>query len=208
MTGSSTADGPRVGRAEPGAAGAAFYFDLASPEAYLTAERILALMPVPCEWVPVLESGLAGGGFGGWRCDHEREIELAQLERTAAARGLQPVRWPPELPFDSALAMRAATYAKGGGKAVAFVLAAFRQAYAAGRDLARPDGVVLAGAACELHPRALLAGAATAAVGDELARATRTARERGVGATPAVWTGSEVFHGDDALEAAVAALAT
>ena len=51
-------------------------------------------------------------------------------------------------------AMRAATFAAQIGKAASFSLAAFRQAFAAGRDLSDPDNVLLAAAACELHPRA------------------------------------------------------
>jgi 2-hydroxychromene-2-carboxylate isomerase len=207
MAGSSTAD-LRVTTHSGGGAddGPAFFFDLASPEAYLSAERILALVPVPVEWVPVRAADLGGGGFGAWRCAEERAIELAELERRAAARGLQPVRWPAELPFDSDFAQRAATYAKGGGKTVAFALAAFRQAYAGGRDLGDPQNVMIAAAACEIHPRALLAGAGTGAVARQLDAATAGARERGVRSVPAVWTGREVFHGDAALEAAVRAL--
>jgi 2-hydroxychromene-2-carboxylate isomerase len=204
MAGSSTADGLEVvrsGPAEP--AGPAFYFDFASPEAYLAAERILSLLPVPCEWVPVPDPAV-----GGWRCAEERDITLAAVERRAAERGLQPVRWPEEVPFDSAFALRAATYAKGAGKVVAFALAAFRQAYAGGRDLGVPDNVLVAAAACEIHPRALLKGAATAAVGRQLDAAAARARERGVRSTPAIWTGAEVLHGDDALEAAAGVLAT
>ena len=49
-------------------------------------------------------------------------------------------------------AMRAATFAKQIGKVVSFSLAGFRQAFAAGRDLSDPDNVMLAAAACELHP--------------------------------------------------------
>jgi 2-hydroxychromene-2-carboxylate isomerase len=186
--------------------GPAFYFDLASPEAYLSAERILALVPVPVEWVPVRADALGGGGFGAWRCAEERAIELGELERAAAARRLQPIRWPDELPFDSTFAMRAATYAKAGGKTVAFALAAFRQAYAGGRDLAVPENVMIAAAACEIHPRALVAGAGTAAVARQLDEATATARERGIRGVPALWTGREAFHGDAALEDAVRAL--
>jgi 2-hydroxychromene-2-carboxylate isomerase len=189
-----------------GSSTASFYLDYAVPEAYLAAERILSLMPAPCEWVPVLAHELAGGGWGAWRCAEEREIELSQLERTAAARRLQPVRWPAELPFDSALAVRAATFAKGAGKTVAFSLAAFRQAYAAGRDLSVPENVLIAGAACEIHPRALLQGAETRSVAARLAEATEVARERGVRTVPAVWVGGEVFHGDDALERAAEAI--
>jgi 2-hydroxychromene-2-carboxylate isomerase len=187
--------------------GPAFYFDLAVPEAYLAAERILSLMPVACEWIPVFADDLPGGGWGAWRCANERDIELSEIERVAAARGLQPMRWPGDLPFDSTLAMRAATYAKGAGKTVAFSLAAFRQAFAGGRSLAEEDNVALAGAACEIHPRALLQGIRTRSVIAGLERATALAGERGVRTVPAVWTPDEVFHGDRAIEAAAAALA-
>jgi 2-hydroxychromene-2-carboxylate isomerase len=189
-----------------GSSTASFYLDFAVPEAYLAAERILSIMPAPCEWVPVLAHELAGGGWGAWRCAEEREIELSQLERTAAERRLQPVRWPPELPFDSTLAVRAATFAKGAGKVVAFSLAAFRQAYAAGRDLSVPENVLIAGAACEIHPRALLQGAETRSVAARLVSATELARERGVLTVPAVWVDGEVFHGDAALELAAEAV--
>jgi 2-hydroxychromene-2-carboxylate isomerase len=189
-----------------GSSTASFYLDFAVPEAYLAAERIMSLMPAPCEWVPVLAHELAGGGWGAWRCAEEREIELSQLERTAAERRLQPVRWPAELPFDSTLAVRAATFAKGAGKTVAFSLAAFRQAYAAGRDLSVPENVLIAGAACEIHPRALLQGAETRSVTARLTEATSLARERGVVTVPAVWVDGETFHGDAALERAAQAV--
>ena len=55
--------------------------------------------------------------------------------------------------------MRAATYAKQIGRTVAFSLAAFRQAYAGGRSLGDPDNVLIAAAACEMHPRAVLKAA-------------------------------------------------
>lgn len=187
----------------------AFYYDLGSPECYLAAERILQTLPVACEWRPVLATGLraGGGGMGAWRCPTDRQAELDRLARTAERRGLQPVRWPRELPFDSSLAQRAATYAKSIGRAVAFSLAAFRQAYAGGRDLSVPDNVLIAAAACEMHPAALLKAVETRAVRGTLARCGEEAATRGVRSVPAVWApGGEVFHGDHALEAAAAAL--
>jgi 2-hydroxychromene-2-carboxylate isomerase len=205
MAGSSTAD-LQVSQSGPAEPGPVLYLDFAVPECLLVAERILSVMPVPCEWVPIDAGALPAGGWGAWRCAEEREIELSQFERTAAERRLQPVRWPAELPFDSGFALRAATYAKGAGKTVAFTLAALRQAYAGGRDLSVPDNVLLAGAACEIHPRALLQGAATKAVASGLARATQLALERGVRSVPAIWADGRVFHGDAELDRAVAAL--
>ncbi len=188
MAGSSTAD-------------PAFYLDLSSPEAWLSAERILALMPVPCEWVPVRMPF-----EGGFRCAEEEDIFRMEVERTAAERGLQPVRWPDPFPFDSTVAQLAATYAKAGGKTVAFCLAAFRQAYAGGRSLADEENVLIAAAACEIHPRALLKALETRSIAQRLDEATALARERGVSSTPAFFTGAEVLHGDAALERAAQAL--
>jgi 2-hydroxychromene-2-carboxylate isomerase len=174
-----------------------FFLDLSSPEAWLSAERILALMPVPCEWVPV-----ALPFHGGFRCAEDETIFREEIERRAP----QPVRWPADFPFDSRLAQLAATYAKAGGKSVAFCLAAFRQAYAGGRSLADQENVMIAAAACEIHPRALLKALETRSIAQRLDEATAAARERGVVSTPAFWTGAEVLHGDDALEDAVSAL--
>ena len=179
----------------------AFYFDLSSPEAWLAAERVLRVLPHPCEWMPV-----AVPFEPGFRCAEEGDVFRLELERRAAEAGLQPVRWPDPFPFDSGLAMRAATFVKASGKAVGFAQAAFRQAFAGGRALSDRQTVLIAGAAVEMHPRALLVGIETAGVRRRLEEATALARERGVRSTPAVWTGTEVVHGEDGLEEAAAAI--
>jgi 2-hydroxychromene-2-carboxylate isomerase len=177
----------------------AFLYDLASPSCWLVAERILRVMPVATEWIPVQASGPLEGE--GMRCAEEETIWRATIERRAAELGLQPVRWPAEVPFDSAFAMRAATYAKLTGRAVAFTLAAFRQAWCGGRSLADPDSVLIAAAACELHPRAVLKGADLRSTREALARASAR-----VDAVPAiVLPGGETFTGEDAPERAAAA---
>jgi 2-hydroxychromene-2-carboxylate isomerase len=183
----------------------AFYFDLGSPEAYLVAERILQVMPVATEWVPVLARDLPGGDvFDGFRCADDREIALQRIERAAAGRGLQPVRWPDPFPFDSELAMHAATFARQLGRSVAFGLAAFRQAYAGGRSLAQQDNVLIAGSACEMHPAAILRAVGTRSVTGALERATAAAIVRGAHDTPAIAVGERVFHGDAGLDEAAA----
>ncbi len=191
MAGSSTADGP------------AFYFDFAEPWCYLVAERILRTLPGPCEWRPVLAAELPGGlGFGAWRCAEEREIELSEFERAAARQGLQAVRWPAELPLDSTFAMRAATYAASIGRGVAFAQAAFRQVYAGGHDLSIPDNVLIAAAACEMHPSAVLKAVELRSVREALSRRTEAAVGRGVISVPAIWCAGAVCYGVDGLEAA------
>jgi 2-hydroxychromene-2-carboxylate isomerase len=182
----------------------AFYFDFSSPESYLAAERILQTVPVACEWVPIRDPS---GGFGAFRCAEEEQIARAEIERLAAERGMQAVRWPPEVPFDAGYALRAATYAKQIGRVVQFSLAAYRQAYAGGWDLRDPDVVLIAGSACEMHPTAVKKAVDTRLVGDALDRATAEAIARGVVSTPAIWTGAQVVHGDARLEDAAALLA-
>jgi 2-hydroxychromene-2-carboxylate isomerase len=193
---------------EPDACGRpAFYFDLASPEAYLLAERVISLLPATV-WIPIMAVRLpAADTLEGFRCATDREAFFDRIERSAARRGLQPVRWPDPFPCDSAFAMRAATYASHIGRTVAFSIAAFRQAFAAGRDLGAPDNVLIAAAACEMHPRAVLKGAAMRSIASALEQATALAERRGVRDVPALWLpDGRVFHGDDALDGVARAL--
>jgi 2-hydroxychromene-2-carboxylate isomerase len=104
--------------------------------------------------------------------------------------------------------MLAATYAKRIGRAVAFSLAAFRQAFAGGRDLGNRDTVLIAGAACEMHPTALLKGIALRSVGTALEEAGARARAAGVSSLPAIQVGDQVFEGEGLIEAAADALAS
>ncbi len=184
---------------------AAFYFDLASPATYLAAERILQVLSGPLEWQPVLADELPGaatGSGGGFRCETEIEVFREEIERTARGLGLQPLRWPDPFPFDSSLAMRAATYAKGIGRVVPFAQAAFRQAFAGGHNLERTDFVLIAAAACEMHPQAVLRGAELRTVREQLAASTAEAARAGVSELPAVRIGARVFSGTRALEEA------
>ena len=102
--------------------------------------------------------------------------------------------------------MLAATYAKRVGRAVAFSLAAFRQAFAGGRDLGERDTVLIAAAACEMHPTAVLKGIALKSVVGALDHAAQRARAAGVSALPAIQVGELVFEGDRCIEDAALAL--
>jgi 2-hydroxychromene-2-carboxylate isomerase len=183
---------------------AAFYFDLASPLAYLAAERVLQVLPGPAEWQPVLARELGPGAesFGGPRCEHEQLAFREDVERRARELGLQPLRWPERFPFDSALAMRVATYAKSIGRTVPFAQAAFRQAFAGGHGLDDMDYVLVSAAACEMHPRAVRQGEALRSTHEELARVTRAAAAAGVSDVPAVRVEDRVWVGERAIDEA------
>jgi len=126
---------------------------------------------------------------GPFRCAEEVAAYREDVERAARAQGVQPLVWPDPFPSDSEWAMLVATYAKQIGRAVAFGLAAFRQAFAAGRDLSERDNVLIAAAACEMHPLAVVKGAALRGTRDRLEAATEEARAAGVHEVPAVVTG-------------------
>jgi 2-hydroxychromene-2-carboxylate isomerase len=182
---------------------AAFYFDLASPLAYLAAERVLQALAGPAEWRPVLARELPEAEtFEAFRCAQEADAFRADVERRARALELQPIRWPQPFPFDSSLAMRVATYAASIGRTVPFAQAAFRQAFAGGHSLEEENFVLIAAAACEMHPAAVLRGAQLGSVRDRLAHTTATAADAGVTDVPAVLVGTEAFVGERALEQA------
>ncbi len=199
-----------MGDARLTGARATFYFDLGSPYAYLTAERISGLftdaeLEQP-EWQPILLGGLFQHfGRDSWGNGPEREGGIAEVERRAADYGLARIAWPEPWPGNMLFAMRVATFAKQTGRTVSFALAAFRQQFAAGRDLSEHDNVLIAAAACELHPNAVSKAAGTQTVKDALREATDAAAERGVIGVPSLAVGDEVFWGDDRLDEAVEA---
>ncbi len=185
-----------------------FYYDLGSPYAYLTAERLQRVLPVLPVWQPILLGGIwQQSGGQSWGITDEREQGQREIERRAAEYALMPVRWPEGWPTNTLKAMRAAIFAQSIGRAVAFSLAAFRQAFAAGRDLSDVDNVLIAAAACELHPNAVLKAIETQSVKDKLKEATAEAYERGVRGVPTIAVGDELYYGDDRLNDAASALA-
>jgi 2-hydroxychromene-2-carboxylate isomerase len=174
-----------------------FFYDLGSAEAWLVAERVNHALPEVPVWRPVHLPAAPPG---------DPEAERARIEGRAQALGQPPVRWPPAWPAtDTRTAMLAAAFAQGAGRGVAFSLAAFRQAFLAGRDLADPDTVLLAGAACELHPRALRKGMESRATRERLDEAGAEAARLGVRATPALALGDGLVADEERLEALVAA---
>jgi 2-hydroxychromene-2-carboxylate isomerase len=179
------------------ASAARFYYDFASPEAYLAAERALhALEEVP-EWVPVRMPEV-----GAFRCEQEVLSYREDVERRARALGVMEIRWPDPFPADTEWAMLAATYAKQIGRGVAFSLAAFRQAFAAGRDLSEQSSVLIAAAACEMHPAAVIKGASLASTARALEANHARAQADGITAVPAIWTPDGVLDGERAVPVA------
>jgi 2-hydroxychromene-2-carboxylate isomerase len=145
--------------------------------------------------------------YEGYRCESDMLAAREVIERRARSLGLQELVWPFEFPFDSDFAMLAATYAQRIGKGVPFALAAFRQAFAGGNALNVTDNVLIAGAACEMHPRAILRATQMRSLRADLEHATAEALSLGVTDVPAVVVGDRALVGEGLLDEAGALLA-
>jgi 2-hydroxychromene-2-carboxylate isomerase len=186
-----------------------FFYDFYSPYSYLTAERVNSVLPIVPEWRPISFGHiLKQSGRRPWSFDRgaDHDAHWKEIETRAAERGVPDLKPPEGWPIDSysVIGARAATFAKQSGRAVAYSLALFRQIFAAGRTLDE-DTVLIAGAACELHPNALRKGLESRTVKDELVRATDEAYELGVRGVPSIAVDGDLFWGDDRLEEAAAA---
>ena len=80
-----------------------------------------------------------------------------------------------------------------------------RVEHAIRRTVTEADNVLIAAAACELHPNALLKAVETEGVKNALREATERAAELGVSGVPSLLVDGEVFWGDDRVEEAVSA---
>jgi 2-hydroxychromene-2-carboxylate isomerase len=172
-----------------------FFYDLGSPYAWLTAERIGDAFDAEVEWVPVLLGGIfKATGRGSWAQTAARAEGMAEVERRAAAIGLPPLQWADPWPNNGLHAMRVAAHANSRP----FDRAAFRIQFAEGLALSEPDNVALA---------AERAGVEHAEDKATLRANTDRALELGVIGVPTISVGDELFWGDDRLDDAVAASA-
>jgi 2-hydroxychromene-2-carboxylate isomerase len=188
---------------------ATFYFDLGSPYAYLTAERIGTLLPEPIAWQPIsLGAIFKSNGRSSWALagPDKRQAGMAEIERRAREYGLQPIRWPDPWPTNYLYAMRAATYAFQVGRGCDLTTEAFRQAFAQGNDLAIPENVLEAAERAGLDPGSVDQATRDPAIKLALRTATETAAARGVFGVPTVAIGDDLFWGDGRLEDAAAAM--
>lgn len=186
-----------------------FYYDLGSPYAYLTADRIDEQFDVAIDidWVPVLLGGIfKATGRSSWGETPERADRIAEIARRAAAHGLPEFRYPDPWPNDGLTVMRVATWAHSAGAGRRFARAAFEVQFGDGLALSDPESIELAAHRAGLDPQFALASAQDPAVKQALIDTTRAAIDAGVTGVPAVAAGERVFWGDDRLHEAVASV--
>lgn len=182
-----------------------FYFDLGSPYAYLSAERIAGLLPEPVQWQPVLLGGLFKlSERSSWALAdcQRRQAGIAEIERRARNYGLPPIHWPDPWPSDYLTAMRMATFAFNVGRGREFTQRAFRDAFQRGRDLAVTEHVLEAVAGAGLDRQEAEEAARDPQIKLALREATDAAFELGVIGVPTLVVEGELFWGDDRLEEA------
>ena len=188
---------------------ATFYFDLGSPFAYLTAERISEALPEPVLWQPVSLGALFKlTGRSSWALgDHERrQAGMDELERRTRSYGLPPMRWPDPWPSDYLIARRAATYAFMVGRGREFAFHAFRDAFQRGSDLSIAARVLDTARRVGLNADEVQAAVQDPRVKGALRQATDAAYELGAFGVPTIGIENELFWGDNRLEDAAAHL--
>jgi 2-hydroxychromene-2-carboxylate isomerase len=190
------------------ALGATFYFDLGSPFAYLSAERLAEILPATV-WQPVSLGGLFKlNGRSSWALGDasSRQAGMAEVEGRALLYDLKPIRWPDPWPTNYLYAMRAAVYAFQIGHGRRFTMQAFRQAFVDGDDLAVPEHVLQAAEQADLDPRLVDEATRDPQIKCALRAATEAAHALGVFGVPTVAVGEHLFWGDDRLQDAAMAL--
>jgi 2-hydroxychromene-2-carboxylate isomerase len=186
-----------------------FYFDLGSPYAYLTAERLPSLLGEPVKWQPVSLGALFKlTGRNSWALGdyRRRQAGMVEIERRARSYELPPIRWPDPWPTNYLMAMRAATFGFASECGREFTLQAFRDAFQRGRELSIPAHVLDAAEQVGLDRREVELATQNPQIKQALREATDAAYALGVIGVPTITVDGVPFWGDDRLEDAAAHL--
>lgn len=185
-----------------------FYFDVASPNAYL-AHRVLPHVErrtgVRFLYAPVLLGGLfrLSGNRAPMVAFADVPLKLAyerrEVERFVARHGLDAFRMNPHFPMNTLGVMRAAAAADLQGVLPPFVEAVLRAAWEDGRKIDDEAELHAVLRAAGLPADELVASARTPAVKERLTAATTAAHARGVFGVPSFLVGDELFFGKDKL---------
>lgn len=187
-----------------------FWFDFASPYAYLSSQRIEALAAKanvrvayrPMLLGPVFQAihGVADTPFS--RNPARMKWMSIDVPRQAKKYGV-PFSWPSSFPLTSLLGTRVAMLGETESWIQPFVSGLFRASFASGADISTEETVraVLS----SLTPRwnELLAATKLQTTKDALRARGALALERGLFGAPTFFAGDEFFWGDDRLEDAL-----
>ncbi|HEX8976860.1 MAG TPA: hypothetical protein VF781_10135 [Solirubrobacteraceae bacterium] len=172
----------------------AFFFDLADPLSYLSAERVERTLG-SAEWIPVSAEMLEPQRV---LMAADADAQRAHAEAQAEALHL-PLVWPDSFPGPVPCAQRAAAYAVAIGAGPQFALAASRLAFCGGFDLGDPETLAEAAAASAVPLASCLRAAGDPAWDAPLEATAYGLRQRGVRQLPAFRVGHRWFEGATGL---------
>jgi 2-hydroxychromene-2-carboxylate isomerase len=179
-----------------------FFYDFVSPYSYLASTRVEEIARragASVRFRPFLLGGVfkATGNHAPLETPAKLRHMHVDLGRWSRRLGV-PLRVPPNFPFPSVLALRAALAADKRGQVAAFTHAVYRAAWADGRDVSAPDVLADVASAAGLDGKSLVAAAPDHKA--ELAAQTAEAVERGAFGAPTFFVGEEMFVGNDRLD--------
>lgn len=186
---------------------AVFYFDVASPYAYLASTRVDELLGPDVDWRPILVGAIHKHYRRvSWGATPQlRAAGVAEIERRAANYGLPPIAWPAPYPANSLVAMRAATWAADQGYVREYARLAFSLAFAHATDLTERGAVLDAADRVGLGRRALDRALDDPELKNALRQNTDRAIEQKVYGVPTFDAGGLLWWGDHQLPAAAVA---
>ena len=192
-----------------------FYYDFASPFAYLGStqiERIAAAAGAAIEWRPILLGGL----FRAIGTPDVPLLAMSEPRRRYLLRDLRqwaafwdvPLTWPTRFPMNTIAALRLALAAESSIAPLSHAL--FHAYWAADRDLSDPAALAAVANSVGLDGASLVATATDPAKTNSLRLrlrdATAEAERDGVFGVPTFRVGDQLFWGQDRLDFVAAAL--
>ena len=187
---------------------AVFWFDFASPNAYLS-HRVIpdveARTGVRFRYVPTLLGGLfklTGNqapmiAFGGIK--NKLAYESLETRRFIARHGLSAFRMNPHFPVNTLKIMRGAVAARSLGVFEPYVEAMFRAMWEDGRKMDEAEEIAAVVAAAGIDAAALVARSEEPAVKQGLIDSTEAAGEAGAFGIPTVAVNGQIWFGKDRL---------
>lgn len=183
-----------------------FWYDFASPYAWLAAERLATLREPAVEWIPFII-----GPILRLRPDNPSPLQNAppaqrayrrrDVERLAAKQGL-PLRWPSNYPRNGLLGARVARVVPAEQRP-ALTLAIYRASFVEDREIAEMgvirDVLARTGFDANTTLQAALADDNKKALGADVDRAIAL----GIFGAPSFIVGNELFWGNDRLDLAL-----
>lgn len=183
-----------------------FWYDFASPYAWLAAERLATLDTVKIEWVPFII-----GPILRLRPDNPSPLQNAppaqrayrrrDVERLAAKQGLK-LRWPSSYPRNGLLGARVARVVPADRRP-ALSLAIYRASFVDDREIAEMEVIRDVLARTGFDAEATL----KAALADDNKKALSADVDRAIGlgifGAPSFIVGGELFWGNDRLDLAL-----